>query len=287
VIETSKISIILPAKNEEQSLSLLLPALTSAYRGAEIIVVNDGSSDGTRAVCEANDIMVINHPYSMGNGAAIKSGARHATREILVFMDADAQHEPKHISDLLAKLDEGYDMVVAARRSGSHASTGRLFANTLYNRIATAIVGHKIEDLTSGFRAVKAEKFREFLHLLPNGFSYPTTITMAFFRSGYPVTYIPITAQQRIGKSHIKPLKDGVRFLIIIFKIGTLYSPLKIYAPLAFTTFMIGLSYYAFTLITMGRLTNMSVILFVSSMLIFLIGLVSEQITGLVYQKRE
>jgi len=235
-------------------------------------------------VAAANGARVLSSPYSMGNGAAIKRGARAATGDVIVFMDADGQHSAAHVGLLLDKLAEGYDMVVGARDSSGQANLHRGFANALYNRLASWMTGHAILDLTSGFRAARAEKFREFLHLLPNGFSYPTTSTMAFFRSAYPVAYVPIPVAKRIGtNSHIRPIKDGIRFLLIIFKIATLYSPLKLFAPAGLTFFLIGLGYYGFTFFTQHRLTNMSVLLFSASVIIFLIGLVSEQITGLTY----
>ena len=279
------LSIILPCLNEARSLETLIPRLTQTYPDAEIIIVDDGSNDDSAEITKQAGAKVVTHPYSKGNGAAIKTGAREASGDILVFMDADGQHDPKDIERLLIELESGHDMALGARSSGSQASFGRLCANSFYNWLASWIAGHKIADLTSGFRAVKAEKFKEFLYLLPNGFSYPTTITMAFFRAGYNVSYIPIVAHKRIGKSHIKLLKDGIRFLLIIFKIGTLYSPLKLFGPLSFTFFGLGLSYYSYTFITDGRFTNMGVLLFVTSVLIFLIGLLSEQITQLLYSK--
>jgi glycosyltransferase involved in cell wall biosynthesis len=222
----------------------------------------------------------------MGNGAAIKRGARAATGEVIVFMDADGQHDPTHIHELLARLDAGYDMVVGARDGSGQASVGRSLANRLYNRLASWMTGHVVKDLTSGFRVVRAEKFREFLHLLPNGFSYPTTSTMAFFRSAYPVDYVSIRVDKRVGTaSHIRPLKDGVRFLLIIFKIATLYSPLKLFVPASMAFFLTGVCYYAYTYTTMGRFTNMSTLLFSAAVIIFLIGLVSEQITALTYRR--
>lgn len=281
----SKLSIVIPAKNEEVPLTTLIPLLLETQPESEIIIVNDGSTDNTAKLCESLNIKCISHPYSKGNGAAIKTGARAAQGEIIVFMDADGQHSPKDIDRLLERLSEGYDMVIGARDTGSQASAGRLLANTFYNKFSSAIVGHKIEDLTSGFRAVRAEKFKEFIYLLPNGFSYPTTSTMAFFRAGYSVTYIPIKAAKREGKSHIKPLKDGIRFLLIIFKIGTLYSPLKLFFPISLSFLLTGLGYYLYTFITISRFTNMSALLFTTSVIIFLIGLVSEQITSLLYQK--
>jgi glycosyltransferase involved in cell wall biosynthesis len=276
-----KFSIILPAKNEAASLNTLLPQIKALNPESEVIVVNDGSNDASAAIAENAGIKVLSRPYSQGNGAAIKSGARAATGDILIFMDADGQHQPEDIARLLSKLDEGYDMVVGARSMSGQASLHRATANGFYNRLASWMVGHKVADLTSGFRAVRADKFKQFLYLLPNGFSYPTTITMSFFRAGYSVAYVPIHAPKRIGKSHIRLFRDGARFLLIIFKIGSLYSPLKLFAPISLSLFMMGLGYYLFTYLTIHRFTNMSALLFISAVMIFLIGLVSEQITAL------
>jgi glycosyltransferase involved in cell wall biosynthesis len=216
--------------------------------------------------------------------SAIKRGVRAASGDVLVLMDADGQHDPELIQRLLDKLEAGFDMVVGARDAAGQASVGRGAANAFYNRLASWMTGHAIADLTSGFRAVRAEKFREFLHLLPNGFSYPTTSTMAFFRSAYPVAYVPIPVARRIGtNSHIRPLRDGLRFLLIIFRIATLYSPLKLFAPAALMFLLLGLGYYGYTFATMGRFTNMSALMLSASVIVFLIGLVSEQITGLTY----
>ncbi len=279
------LSIIIPAKNESGAIASVVETARQSYPDAEIIVVDDGSTDDTAAAAEAAGAQVIGHPESLGNGAAIKSGARAAGGSILAFMDGDGQHSAAELAPLLDRLEEGYDMIVGARDTGSHANVGRLFANGLYNGIASLVSGRKILDLTSGFRVVRADKFKQFLYLLPNGFSYPTTITMAFLRSGYPVKFKPIIAAKRIGKSHIRPLRDGVRFLIIIFKIATLYSPLKIFLPASALFFTTGLGYYAYTYATTARFTNMSMLLFSASVIIFLIGLVSEQITSLTYSR--
>jgi glycosyltransferase involved in cell wall biosynthesis len=281
------ISIILPAKNEAGALPDLLQKITATHPDAELIVVNDGSSDDTAEVAAANGARVINHPYPMGNGAAIKTGARHAQGDVLVFMDADGQHDPADITRLLEELNKGHDMVVGARGRDSQASFARSWANNFYNWLASHMTGQRILDLTSGFRAVRSEKFRSFLHLFPNGFSYPTTSTMAFFRSGYPVGYVPIVAAERVGKSHIRPIQDGLRFLIIIFRIGTLYSPLKLFIPISVLFFMLGIFHYIYTFVTDGRFTNMSALLLSIAMLIFLIGLVSEQVTQLMYRPLE
>jgi glycosyltransferase involved in cell wall biosynthesis len=278
------VSIILPAKNEAAALDELLPRLRAAQPNAEIVVVNDGSTDATPEVCARHGVRMLIHPYSMGNGAAVKTGARAAKGEILVFMDADGQHREGDVAALLKKLDERYDMAVGARSWSSQASVHRGLANAMYNRLASWVVEKPVLDLTSGLRAARAAKFRKFLHLLPNGFSYPTTITMSFFRAGYTVGYVPITADRRNGKSHVRILKDGMRFFVIIFKICTLYSPLKIFLPISAFFFVTGLGYYLYTFFTSHRFTNMSALLFITSVLVFLIGLVSEQITLLTYK---
>lgn len=280
-----KISVVLPAKNEAEGLAKTLPALRELYPEAEVIVVDDGSTDDTAALAESLGARVLSAPYSMGNGAAIKRGARAATGEVLVFMDADGQHDPASIPRLLKRLDAGFDMVVGARDWAGQAGAHRGAANAIYNWLASRMTGFKVQDLTSGFRVVRAEKFREFLHLLPNGFSYPTTSTMAFFRSAYAVAYEPIQVSARVGTSHIRLFRDGVRFLLIIFKIATLYSPLKLFVPASATFFLTGVGYYLYTFITQHRFTNMSLLLFSAAVIIFLVGLVSEQITSLTYRR--
>jgi glycosyltransferase involved in cell wall biosynthesis len=278
------LSIILPAKNEAAGLERVLPNLRAAFPDAEVIVVDDGSTDATAQIAASHGARVLSSPYSMGNGAAIKRGARAARGEVIVFMDADGQHEASHIQALLDRFNEGYDMVVGARDRSGQANLHRGLANGFYNKLASWMTGHTILDLTSGFRAVRAAKFREFLHLLPNGFSYPTTSTMAFFRSAYPVSYVPIPVAKRVGtSSHIRPLRDGIRFLLIIFKIATLYSPLKLFAPVGAGFSLLGVGYYAYTFATAGRFTNMSALLLSAAVIVFLIGLVSEQITGPTY----
>ena len=279
------LSIVLPAKNEPAALTGVLPRLREANPGAQILVIDDGSTDETRETCTRSGVEVISQPYSMGNGAAIKRGARAATGDVIVFMDADGQHDPSLIDRLVRRLDEGFDMVVGARDWSGQAGVSRGLANAFYNWLASRITGFQVKDLTSGFRAVRADKFREFLHLLPNGFSYPTTCTMAFFRSAYAVSYEPIPVAQRIGKSHIRPFRDGLRFLLIIFKIATLYSPLKLFVPTSLAFFLLGTVYYAYTFVTEHRFTNMSALLLSAGVIVFLIGLISEQITSLVYAR--
>lgn len=279
------LSVVIPAKNEATGLSHLLPSLCQLLPNAEIIVVNDGSNDSTLAVCAEFKVRVISHPYPKGNGAAIKTGARAARGDVIIFMDADGQHKPEDVPALLEKFNEGYDMVVGARQSGSQAGLHRAAANDIFSRFASWMVMQPIADLTSGFRVVRANRFRQFLYLLPNGFSYPTTITMSFFRAGYNVAYVPIHSPRRnSGTSHIHPLRDGVRFLLIIIKIGTLFSPQKLFLPISGGFFMTGIGYYLYTYLATGRFTNMSALLFISAIFTFLIGIVSEQISALHYK---
>ncbi|UHQ54871.1 glycosyltransferase family 2 protein [Microbulbifer sp. YPW16] len=281
------VSVVVPAKNEAENLRQWLPRLISQGGYDELVVVDDGSDDDTSEVARVHGARVFRHEQSLGNGAAIKKGFREAHGDLVVFMDADGQHQPEEIPGLLDAMKENdADMVVGSRDQGGQASKARHLANKFYNRFASFVTGHKIEDLTSGFRAVKANKFSQFLSLLPNGFSYPTTSTMAFFRSGYSVIYYPISVQKRLGKSHISPLKDGIRFVLIIFKVATLYSPLKVFFPIAVLTFFLGLGRYLYTYLEMGTFTNMSALLMVSAVQIFLVGLVSEQITALMYKEK-
>lgn len=281
------LSVVLPAKNEAAAIGSTVAKICQMYPQAEVLVINDGSTDHTAAVASAAGAQVVHHPYSKGNGAAIKTGARTARGDVIVFMDADGQHDPADIAALLELIEQGYDMAVGARQKGSQASWARGLANGVYNCLASWMTGQSVKDLTSGFRSVRAEKFREFLYLLPNGFSYPTTSTMAFFRAGYSVAYVPIHTSKRIGKSHIKLIKDGSRFFIIIFKIGTLFSPLKIFIPISILFFLLASFWYSWTYLNYGRFTNMSTLLYTGSVVVFLMGLISEQITCLMYQDKK
>lgn len=281
---TASLSIILPAHNEATGLAELLAKLRAQCPEAEVLLIDDGSTDTTAEIARKHGARVISHQTSLGNGAAVKTGARAAKGDTLVFMDADGQHQPKDIPRLLALLEQGYDMAIGARTASSQANWGRGLANALYNRLASYMTGHPIPDLTSGFRAVRAAPFRQFLYLLPNGFSYPTTITMAFFRAGLGVAYAPIAARPRIGRSNIRPLKDGVRFLLIIFRVGSLYSPLKLFVPIAVMHALIGVVYYVYTYTTASRISLATLFMLTTAVTIFLIGLVSEQITQLLYK---
>lgn len=280
---TNFVTIVIPAKNEAQSIGEVVNDLKALLPAAEIIVVDDGSDDETGAIAAKLGATVIRHSTSRGNGAAIKSGIRTARGDVVVCMDGDGQHQASDIEHLLERIVQGYDLVVGTRTQEAQANWWRGLANRFYNKLASWMTGHNVEDLTSGFRAMRRDRIMEFLSLLPNGFSYPTTSTMAFFRAGYGVSYVGISVQQRLGNSHIRIFRDGARFLLIIFRVSTLYSPLKLFVPVSFALFLAGISYYLYTFAVAGRFTNFGMLLLTTSVLVFLLGLVSEQITQLLY----
>jgi glycosyltransferase involved in cell wall biosynthesis len=280
------LSIIIPAYNEAESIGLMICRLRELHSEAEIVVIDDGSVDDTGAIAREAGASVFRHPYNIGNGAAVKSGIRVAGGNILVFMDGDGQHDPEDVKRLLEYIPE-YDMVVGARSMAGQASISRALGNQVYNWLASYVAKFKIQDLTSGFRAVKADTARSFLYLLPNTYSYPTTITLGILRSGRSLKYIPIRARARKkGKSGIRLLQDGTRFLMIIIRICTLFSPMRVFLPVSFSMFAVGLARYIYTLITEGRFTNMSALMFVTSIIIFMMSLISEQICQMRYERR-
>lgn len=281
-----KVSVVIPAFNESETIADLIQAIQRRYPDFEIVVIDDGSEDNTAEVAADAGARVFIHPYNIGNGAAIKSGIREATGEIFVFMDGDGQHNPEDIEKMLNHLPE-FDMIVGARGKGSQASVGRGIGNKIYNWLGSYVSKFPIEDLTSGFRAVKAEIARSFLYLLPNTYSYPTTITLGVLRSGRSIKYIPITTQpRRKGSSNIRLLHDGVRFFMIIIRICTLYSPMRVFLPVSFVMFVLGTIRYAYSYITEGRFTNMSALLYVASIIIFMMSLISEQICQMRFERR-
>jgi glycosyltransferase involved in cell wall biosynthesis len=281
-----EVSIIIPAYNEAKTISGLVCKLKADYPDFEIIVIDDGSIDGTGDVAEKAGAIVYRHPYNIGNGAAVKTGIRVAHGKTLLFMDADGQHNPDNITEMLSYFPR-YDMVVGARRVKGQASVSRAVGNTFYNWLASYVAKFKIKDLTSGFRAIKADIIQGFLHLLPNTYSYPTTITLGVLRSGFSVKYIPISTSVRAaGKSNIKLFRDGLRFFIIITKICTLYSPMRIFLPVSAFMFIIGFFYYLYTYFAYGRFTNMSALLFTNSVMLFMMGLISEQICQMRFERR-
>ncbi len=279
------VSIIIPAYNEEHSIGNIVRKIRDIYPDYHIIVVDDGSTDKTADLAKNAGAQVHSHPYNIGNGAAVKTGIRISRAQYLVFMDGDGQHDPRDIEPMVKFLSE-FDMVVGERTLKSHASWLRAFGNSLYNKLASYVAKFKIKDLTSGFRALKADVAREFLYLLPNTYSYPTTLTLGVLRTGRSVKYLPVPVHQRNkGRSNINILKDGVNFIMVIVKICTLYSPLRIFLPASFVMFLMGLCYYGYTFFTQGRFTNMSMLLFTTSILIFMLGLISEQICQMRFDK--
>jgi glycosyltransferase involved in cell wall biosynthesis len=285
VADPSAVSIVIPAFNEAAAIGNVVGLLRGAASWREIIVVDDGSSDATAECATAAGAFVVRHPYNKGNGAAVKSGIRRATGEFVLIIDADGQHPPEDALRIVSRLGE-YDLIVGARSGATQATSARRAGNNLLNWLAGYLTGRDIPDLTSGFRGARREHLREFLHLLPNGFSTPTTTTLAFIKAGYNVAFEPIEARQRAGQSKIKLARDGGRFLIIIFKIVTLFSPLRIFLPISIASFLVGAAYAMWTIALHSKIPNGAVLLILFSVIVFLVGLVSEQVSALRFEGR-
>jgi glycosyltransferase involved in cell wall biosynthesis len=282
-----RLTVIVPAYNESASIGPVLAGLTAQLPEAELLVVDDGSTDDTAALAEAAGARVVRQPYNKGNGAAVKAGIRAARGEVVMLIDADGQHDPRDLPRVLDPIGP-YDLVVAARTRASNANAARGWGNWALNRFATYLTGMRIDDLTSGFRAMKRDHILEFVHLLPNRMSYPTTSTMAFIKAGYSVKFVPIEARRRTGgRSSQKLLRNGIVFFLIILRMVTLFSPMKVFLPFSLLLFLLGGGYAAVTVLTRLDVTDSSVLLIVTSIIIFLMGLISEQIAALRFERRE
>ena len=284
--DPSAVSVVIPAFNEAAAISEVVASLASAAGWREIIVVDDGSEDDTGARAAATGAIVVRHPYNKGNGAAVKSGIRRASGEFVMIIDGDGQHQAADAQRLIAKLGE-YDLVIGARAGSTQATHTRRAGNGALNGLASYLTGRRIHDLTSGFRAARREHLLEFLHLMPNGFSTPTTTTLAFIKAGYNVTFEPTQARPRVGQSKIRLARDGTKFLMIILKIVTLFSPLRVFLPIALVSFALGAGYAVWTIATQSHVTNSSVLLIMFAAVVFLVGLVSEQISALRFEGRQ
>ncbi len=286
-MERIKVSVVIPVHNEEASLGTVLEGINRVKgKDWEVIVVDDGSEDGSATIARKKGAKVLSHPYCIGNGAAVKTGIRKAKGEIVVLMDGDGQHNPEEIPGLLEEIRR-YDMVVGVRDWNSQADSLRGFGNKVYNLLASYVTGRRIPDLTSGFRAVRRKVLSRYLYLFPNTFSYPATLTLAMIRSGHSVAFVPIKTGKRKGRSKLNPLKDGVRFFLIIAKIATLFSPFRIFLPISGILFVSGVLYYLYWFFTARRFTNMALLLILLSVIVFLMGLISEQINQLRYERTE
>ena len=281
--DCSTVSIVIPAMNEADAIGSVVSQLRGAASWREIIVVDDGSEDETATRARAAGACVIRHPYNKGNGAAVKTGIRRASGEFVLIIDADGQHPPEDAQRIAARLGD-FDLVIGARNGATQATTARRAGNALLNNLASYLTSRPIPDLTSGFRGARTECLREFIHLLPNGFSTPTTTTLAFIKAGYNVAFEPIDARQRSGRSKIRFAHDGARFLLILLKIVTLFSPLRIFLPLSVLSFAVGSIYGVWNLIATGKIPNGAVILILFAVIVFLVGLVSEQIASLRFE---
>lgn len=276
--DPSSVSVVIPALNEGVSIGTVVRGLLADAAWHEVLVVDDASSDGTAAEARAAGAHVIRHPYTKGNGAAVKTGIRHASAEFVLILDADGQHAPADARRLVSRLGE-YDLVIGARAPSTQASLQRRIGNATLNRLAGYLTGRAIPDLTSGFRAARHDCLREFLHLLPNGFSTPATTTLAFIRAGYSVAFEPIDAHQRTGRSKIHFTRDGASFLLILFKIATVFSPLRVFVPVSLAALLTGAVYGIWNVAVAGRIPNGAVVLILFAVMVFLIGLVSEQVS--------
>jgi glycosyltransferase involved in cell wall biosynthesis len=285
VADPSVVSVVVPAFNEADGIAAVVSDLAVAGPWREIIVVDDGSSDATAERAAAAGALVVKHPYNKGNGAAVKSGIRRASGEFVMIIDGDGQHRPEDACRIVSRLGE-YDLVIGARASVTQATFARRAGNAMLNGLASYLTGRHIPDLTSGFRGARRECLREFLHLLPNGFSTPTTTTLAFIKAGYSVSFEPTEARQRVGTSKIRLARDGAKFLVIILKIVTIFSPLRIFLPVSIASFVVGLAYACWTVVTQHHITNSSVLLIMLAVVVFLVGLVSEQISALRFEGR-
>lgn len=284
--DPSTTSVVIPAYYEADAIVAVVGALRSAGLWHEIIVVDDGSADETGANAKAAGAIVVRQPYNKGNGAAVKAGIRRATGDHVLIIDADGQHKPGDARRLVERLGD-YDLVIGARSASTQATLSRRLGNALLNGLASYLTGRMIPDLTSGFRAAKRAELTQFLHLLPNGFSTPTTTTLAFIKAGYSVDFVPIEAEQRQGTSKIRFARDGAKFFLILLKIVTIFSPLRIFVPVSVLTFAAGFLYAIWTIATQSHVTNSSVLLITLSVVIFLVGLVSEQISALRFESRQ
>jgi glycosyltransferase involved in cell wall biosynthesis len=284
--DSTQVSIVIPAYNEGAVIGDVVAALAASGPWHEIIVVDDGSQDDTCTRASSAGAIVVRQPYNKGNGAAVKSGIRRATGEFILIVDGDGQHSAGDARRLVSRLGE-YDLVIGARSASTQATHARRFGNSALNGLASYLTGRDIPDLTSGFRAARREYLREFLHLLPNGFSTPTTTTLAFIKAGYSVTFEPTDARPRVGNSKIRLARDGFKFFMIILKIVTLFSPLRVFLPISLAAFVVGAAYAVWTAITQHHVTNSSVLLIMLAVFVFLVGLVSEQISALRFEGRQ
>jgi glycosyltransferase involved in cell wall biosynthesis len=283
VADPSTVSVIIPAMNEAEVIGDVVAGLLSAAAWREVLVVDDGSTDATAQAAASAGARVIAHPYNKGNGAAVKTGIRHAGGEFILIIDADGQHRPEDAQRLAARLGD-YDLVIGARSPATQASNGRRHGNAVLNWLAGYLTGRTIPDLTSGFRGARSDGLREFIHLLPNGFSTPTTTTLAFIKAGYNVAFEPIEARQRSGQSKIRFARDGAKFFLILLKVITLFSPLRVFVPISAFSFAVGTVYGAWTAAVHGRIPNGAVLLILFAVVVFLVGLVSEQISSLRFE---
>lgn len=286
MIKIHDYTVIIPAYNEEEGIVSVIKALNNIADKCEIIVVDDGSSDNTRKLASETGARIIHHPYNKGYGASLKTGIRNAKTDVVLLMDADGQHKPDDAFKLLQYMDE-YDMVVGSRTSNSHVSTLRKPGKKILSIVANYLAGTKIPDLNSGFRAIRKSMVMDFMHILPNGFSFTTTITLAALTSGYSVKYVPIDAPKRVGKSKIKPFRDGFRFIMLIVRTISLFNPMKVALPVSVFFIFSGLAYAIDTIISTNHIASGALLALIAGTIIFFFGIIADQISVLIRRSRD
>ncbi|MDY0094409.1 MAG: glycosyltransferase family 2 protein [Candidatus Vecturithrix sp.] len=276
-------TVIVPVYNEEgaiaQTLDELLPNIEN--NGWQLIVVNDGSNDGTGQILEhyGNRLRVINHPYNRGYGAALKTGIRAANTELMAICDSDGQHRPEDLM-LLYKEASGADIVIGERAPGSRNDLFRVPGKWLLRHAANFIVGRKIADLNSGLRIFRRAFIKKILHLMPEGFSFTSTSTVAAIKMGFLIKFVPIQTRKRIGTSSVRQVRHGFMVLMLILRLAVLFSPLRIFMPISAALTGLGVVYALYVIATVRlTLANGALFCLLAALMIFFFGLVVDQIS--------
>jgi glycosyltransferase involved in cell wall biosynthesis len=285
-MKQSNISIIIPAFNEEEVIGSVVQSIHSAFPDSEIIVVNDGSTDNTAAELSKSGVIILNHDLNRGYGASLKTGARAARRDYVLFCDGDGQHSVEDVRRLMNECD-GYDLVVGARKSDSHRPFLRRPGKFVMRKYSEFLAGTKIPDLNSGLRIFKRDTLMRYLHLMPDGFSFSTTSTFTMIKSNRKYKYIPITVQKRIGKSSVRQLKHGPQALMLMLRLAVLFEPLKLFLWIAGILFILSLASLAIDMCSAGGFSDTTVILSIATIIIFMSGLLCDQVSAMRREKHE
>ena len=291
----SPVSIIIPVYNEEEVIGSVLEGLREWRARAEIIVIDDASTDRSAEIAARAGVRVIRHRVNKGYGAALKTGIRAAVGDVIVMMDADGEHDTAQIQRLLDAMGDN-DMVVGARGKGSHAPLMRRPGKWILSQVANYLAQTNIPDLNSGFRAFRKDIARLFLHILPNGFSFSTTLTLALFKEGFNIAYVPIITTPRVGSpSTVNPLRDGINTLMLIIRIIALFDPIKVFLPTSLALFLVGVSYwigsgvfrYASHIEPAFHIPTGALLVMLSAVIVFMFGILADQVSAIRREKYE